>query len=83
MGVRKLTIDQKRLDADLWIILIATLAALGVYTAFQSQFNSMVKNGNIHILLRTLVAAICQFSLAGLGISIVAIYRKESFFHMD
>ncbi|PNT92140.1 hypothetical protein [Clostridium thermosuccinogenes] len=80
MSERKLTIEQKRLDADLWIILMATLAALGIYTAFQSQFSSMVKNENIHILLRTLIAAVCQFGLAGLGISIVAIYRKESFY---
>ena len=78
--MRKPTIEQKRLNTDLWIILIATFAALGICMAFQSQFNSIVKNVHIHILLRTLLAAICQFGLAGLGISIIAIYRKESFF---
>lgn len=80
MVMRKPTIEQKRLNTDLWIILIATFAALGICMAFQSQFYSIVKNVHIHILLRTLLAAICQFGLAGLGISIIAIYRKESFF---
>ncbi|MDK2906268.1 MAG: hypothetical protein PWQ66_229 [Petrotoga sp.] len=80
MGMGKSTIEQKRLDADLWIILITTFAALGICMAFQSQFNNVVKNVHIPILLRTLLAGICQFSIAGLGISIVAIYRKESFF---
>ncbi|WP_103898182.1 MULTISPECIES: hypothetical protein [Petrotoga] len=80
MIMRKPTIEQKRLNVDLWIILATTFAALEICMAFQSQFNNIVKDMHIHILLRTLTAAICQFSIAGLGISIVAIYRKESFF---
>jgi len=80
MVMGKPTIEQNRLNADLWIILITTFAALGICMTFQSQFNNVVNNVQIPILLRTLIAAICQFSIAGLGISLVAIYRKESFF---
>ena len=77
MIMRIQTIEQKRLNADLWIILTATFAALGIYMAFQSEFYSIIKNVHIHILLRTSLAALCQFGVAGLGISIVAVYRKE------
>lgn len=77
--MKKPTTEQKRLNADLWIIVIATFAALAVYMVFQSQFNGIVKNDRIHILFRTLLAAVCQFGVAGLGISIMSIYRKESF----
>jgi hypothetical protein len=47
--------------------------------AFQKQFNSFVKNTQIHILARTSFAAAFQFGLAGLGITIVSVYRRESF----
>lgn len=70
---------QSQLDTDLWVIVIISLAALGICMAFQSPLYGMVRNTHIHILLRTLLAAACQFGLAGLGISVVSIYRKESF----
>jgi len=70
---------QKKLNKDLWIILAATFATLGIYIAFQGWFNSIIRNTEIHILPRMLLAAIFQFGFAGLGISIVAIYRRESF----
>ena len=70
---------QSQLDTDLWVIVIISLAALGICMAFQSPLYGMVRDTHIHVLLRTLLAAACQFGLAGLGISVVSIYRKESF----
>lgn len=74
-----LTAEQKKLDVDLWVILITTGLAFGVIMAFQDRFYSVMKDEQVHILLRTLLTAVCQFCIAGLGISIVSIYRKESF----
>ncbi len=76
----KLTTEQKRLDIDIWIIVIASLAVLGIFIVFQNQITSFLKNSSINVLLRVLLAATFQFGLAGLGITIVSIIRRESFF---
>lgn len=75
----ELSAKQKRLDVDLWIIIIASLVVLGLYMTLQSQVSQVVQDNNINVLLRVLLAAVFQFGLAGLGISIVSIFRKESF----
>lgn len=80
MTKAKLTLEQKRLDNDLWIIFIPSLVVLAGYMVFQSQITAILKNTGFPILLRTLLAAGVQFGLAGLGITIVTIFRRESFF---
>ena len=79
MAKKELTPGQKRLDTDLWIILVVSLAALGIYIAFQNQISAFSRSSEQNILLRVLLPAVFQFGLAGLGISIVSIIRKESF----
>jgi len=75
----KPTAAQKRLDADLWIIILTTVLVLAGYMPFQGTIDSFINNKGIHILLRLFVAAAFQFGLAGLGITIVSILRKEPF----
>jgi len=70
---------QKRVSVDLVIITIVTFIVLGFYIGFQSQFTRFANNQNIHIILRTTVMAFMQFGVAGLGISIVSFFRRESF----
>lgn len=71
---------KKRLDIDLWIIVIVSVLILGIYSVFNRNINEMVSNTSIHIVLRVLfIGGIFQFGLAGLGITIVSILRKESF----
>ncbi len=79
MPSAKPTLEQKRLDADIWIIVAVTLAVLGVFFAVQNQMTGFVKDSNQPVLLRTLLAAAFQFGIAGLGVTIVAAFRKESF----
>ena len=79
MAKKELTLEQKRLDIDLWIIVIATLVVMGIYVVFQSQINTIMRDSEQSILLRVLLGAGFQFGLAGLGITIVSIVRKESF----
>ena len=79
MGKNARTLEQKKLDIDLWIIVISSLLVLGVYIGFQDQIMPVVRDDGVNILLRVLIAASLQFGLAGLGISIVCLMRKESF----
>ena len=79
MAKKELTPEEKRLDTDLWIIVIVSLVVLGTYMAFQSRISAFSQNNEQNILLRVLLPAVFQFGLAGLGISIVSIMRKESF----
>lgn len=72
---------KKQLDIDLWIILIISMLSLGIYMIFNSKINGIAYNRDINIVLRVLfMGVLFQFGLAGLGISVVSIMRKESFF---
>lgn len=71
--------ERKKAETDLYIILIVTFLILGIYMVFQSWFDSFAKDKNIGILIRTLVMAFMEFGMAGLGITVVSIVRKESF----
>lgn len=76
----KLTSKQKRLDVDLWLITIVTLAILMLYIIFHNDIIAVLRNHSIYVLLRVLLGATFQFGIAGLGITIVSVFRKESFF---
>lgn len=75
----KLTQQQKKIDTDLWIILAVTFAVLSIYFVFNAQLNAFLSNNAITVLSRVLLAACLQFGLAGLGITVVSVLRKESF----
>ena len=79
MAKPKLSAGQKRLETDLWIILLCTLAALGAYMVLQDWVTAFMEDKSTTILLRVVVPAMFQFGIAGLGISVVSIIRKESF----
>ena len=72
---------KKQLTVDLWIIIIASMAVLGiVLMGFGNQINQLAADSSVNILLRVLIIGLCgQFGIAGLGITIVCLIRKESF----
>ena len=72
---------EKQLSVDLWIIAIVTFLVLGVVLmGWGSGMNEFARNQSINIVLRVLVIGACaQFGIAGLGITIVCLLRKESF----
>lgn len=80
MAKKELTMEQRKLDVDLWLIALISFAVLGIYMAVQNQFTAVVKDSDIHILLRVFFGAAFQFGLAGLGIVAVSIFRKENLF---
>ena len=79
MAKQKLTDEQKRLDTDLWIIILVTLGFFLFYTVTGKQLMSFVANSSISVIPRLLLNAGVQFGIAGLGITIVCIFRKENF----
>ncbi len=70
---------KRQLNNDLWIIVILSLLSLGVYIIFNSQIMSIAKDSAVPILLRVMIFASLQFGVAGLGITAVAMIRKEKF----
>ncbi len=84
MQDKTITLDaarKKQLDIDIILIGVITFLALFfILVLFGKQFNGFIYDTNQPVLPRVAVAAICgQFALAGLGITIVCIIRKESF----
>jgi len=77
---RNITTKQRQLDIDIWIIGIITFAVFAIYAAFSEQFVTYIKNDDVSVILRLLVSAALQFGVAGLGISVVCLIRRESFF---
>jgi len=73
--------EKKKLEIDLWIIFVISMLVMGIYMVFNKQINSIAYNPNINIVLRVMFMGILfQFGLAGLGITVVSVIRKESFF---
>ena len=70
---------KKKLTIDLWIIALVTIAVYIVYGVFGSRIMSFCKNSDISVWPRLLMAAALEFVIAGLGITIVGLMRKESF----
>ena len=79
MTKQSLTTEQKRLDTDIWIISLVTFGVFIVYSIIGSQLMNFVKNSDISVIPRLLLNASVQFGVAGLGIAIVCILRKEKF----
>lgn len=79
MGKKNLTLEQKKLDTDIWIIALITMGAFLLYMMFENQMIEYIKNSDNSIILRLLINAGIQFCIAGLGITVVCIFRKERF----
>lgn len=75
----KLTAEQKQLETDIWIIALVTLAVFLCYALTGNQMKSYVTDSSISVIPRLLLNAGIQFGVAGLGITIVCILRKEPF----
>jgi len=75
----KLSIEQRKANTDLNVIISITLAVLIVYICFGSQIMAFIRNPEVPLLLRTFVAAFFQWGIAGMGITVVILYRKEGF----
>lgn len=78
--MEKTVMQKRRAMIDLIVICAITMIVLGIFIAIQDIVESFARDTAKHILLRTAAMALLQFGTAGLGISLVMIIRKESFF---
>lgn len=69
----------KKLDVDLWIIALVTFGVFAIYAVFGNRIMAFCKDSSISVWPRLFAAAALEFGIAGLGISIVCLLRKESF----
>ena len=81
MAKQQLSAEQKRLEMDIWIIALVTLGVFLCYAAMGNQLRDFVTDSSISDIPRLLLNAAIQFGVAGLGITIVCILRKEKFTH--
>lgn len=81
MKKQQLSEEEKRLETDIWIIALVTLGVFLFYAALGNQLKDFVTDDSISVVLRLLLNAAIQFGIAGLGITIVCILRKENFTH--
>ena len=75
MAKIELSENQKKLDIDLWIIMIVSFASLMIFMVFQEEVYGIVKNEELPILSRVLLAAFFQYGVAWLGITIVFLFH--------
>lgn len=75
----KLTAEQKKLDVNLWIIALVTMAVYCIYGVIGSGLMAYCKDSSISVWPRLFAAAGMEFGIAGLGITIVCAFRKISF----
>lgn len=72
---------KKQLSIDLWIIVIVTFVVLGIIVSLGSKMTDFAYDESVNILVRVLVIGVGgQFGVAGLGITMVCLLRKESYF---
>lgn len=76
---KELSIEQKRADKDLNIIILATIVPLLIYSIYGNKIMDLAKSESINIWLRFVPLSLIQFGLAGLGASLVMLYRREKF----
>ena len=76
---KTLTEEQKKLDIDLWIIALVTIAVYVIYAMVGSRLMAFCKDSSVSVWPRLLAAVSMQFGIAGLGITIVCILRKKPF----
>ena len=79
MGKKTLTDEQKKLNINLWIIALVTLTVYAIYMMIGSKIMAFCKDSSVSVWPRLFTVSAMQFGIAGLGITIVCIMRKEPF----
>ena len=76
---KEFTPQQKKLEVNLWIIALISMAVFCIYGVIGKQLNAFCKDSSISVWPRLLAASAMEFGIAGLGVTVVCIFRKTSF----
>lgn len=71
--------EQQKAKRDLVILIFATLIPLIIYLFFESVWNIQGRDESINFWLRFWSISLAAYGLAGFGMTIVFLYRKERF----
>lgn len=71
--------QKKQAKKDLIIIFFATLIPLIIYLFFENVWNIKGRDESINFWIRFWLISLSAYGLAGLGCTIVFVYRKEKF----
>lgn len=74
MRKNQLSAEQKRLDTDIWIIVLTTLGVFLGYAAMRNPLLDFVADSSVSVIPRLLLNAAVQYGVAGPGITIVCIF---------
>ena len=74
-----LTTEQKRLDVNLWIIALASMLVYSIYAVIGSNLMAFCKDSSISVWPRLFASAAIEYGVAGFGITLVCLLRRESF----
>ena len=78
-----LSTQQKEADKDLNILALFTLLPLMGFLAFQEPIINFSRSPDHSLWIRLMVLALCQFSVAGLGIVLSLFVEKKAYRNMD
>ena len=70
---------KKKLDVDIWIIAIASMVVFMIYGSYSKGIMAYCKNSDISVWSRLALSAVMEYGIAGFGITVVCLLRKESF----
>ena len=74
-----LTTEQKRLDVNLWIIALASMLVYSIYAVIGKDLMAFCKDSSISVWPRLFASAAIEYGVAGFGITLVCLLRRESF----
>lgn len=69
--------EQKKLEANLWIIALTTMAVYLLYGIIGSRLMAFCKDSSVSVWPRLFSAAAMEYGIAGLGITVVLLLRRE------
>lgn len=77
----KKDIRKQNAKKDIFVIFLTSLIPMVVYLIFESSWRSFHQDINVHFWYKFALQCFISYCLAGLGFTIVMLWRKEKFSH--
>ena len=69
---------KRKAKTDLLIVFLASLVPMVIYLIFEQSWRSLAQNSSVNFWYRFSMLSLIAYCLAGLGFTIVMLYRKEN-----
>lgn len=71
--------NKQKIKRDLVVIFLASLVPMIIYLVFEQSWRAFNQNGSINFWYKFVLQSLIAYCLAGLGFTIVMLWRKEGF----